>query len=309
MSFPNIGFVGIGLMGEAMTLRLRDLGYPVFVSNREPERLAAVAAAGATALASPAQVARQCDVVLMCVLDDAAVDFCTRGPQGIAQAEGGAGKLIIDFSTISPRTTRELAAYARQHAGMNWMDAPVSGGPQAARDGQLTIMAGGSAEDFERARPVLEALGSQVSLMGPAGAGQTAKIINQAIVGVGFVLMSEAALLAEASGIDAARLPACLKGGFADSVLLQKVYPRIHERRFDPPIGYARQLSKDMDAVQAFARDADCDLPMVQEAARLFARYVEGGAAIADSASIIRLYEMGQARNQDRQGGNEGEGA
>ncbi|KUE85989.1 2-hydroxy-3-oxopropionate reductase [Cupriavidus necator] len=309
MSFPNIGFVGIGLMGEAMTLRLRDLGYPVFVSNREPERLAAVAAAGATALASPAQVARQCDVVLMCVLDDAAVDFCTRGPQGIAQAEGGAGKLIIDFSTISPRTTRDLAAYARQHAGMNWMDAPVSGGPQAARDGQLTIMAGGSAEDFERARPVLEALGSQVSLMGPAGAGQTAKIINQAIVGVGFVLMSEAALLAEASGIDAARLPACLKGGFADSVLLQKVYPRIHERRFDPPIGYARQLSKDMDAVQAFARDADCDLPMVQEAARLFARYVEGGAAIADSASIIRLYEMGQARNQDRQGGNEGEGA
>ncbi|EON18760.1 2-hydroxy-3-oxopropionate reductase [Cupriavidus sp. GA3-3] len=296
-------------MGEAMTLRLRDLGYPVFVSNREPERLAAVAAAGATALASPAQVARQCDVVLMCVLDDAAVDFCTRGPQGIAQAEGGAGKLIIDFSTISPRTTRDLAAYARQHAGMNWMDAPVSGGPQAARDGQLTIMAGGSAEDFERARPVLEALGSQVSLMGPAGAGQTAKIINQAIVGVGFVLMSEAALLAEASGIDAARLPACLKGGFADSVLLQKVYPRIHERRFDPPIGYARQLSKDMDAVQAFARDADCDLPMVQEAARLFARYVEGGAAIADSASIIRLYEMGQARNQDRQGGNEGEGA
>jgi 3-hydroxyisobutyrate dehydrogenase len=306
MSLPDIGFIGTGLMGEAMTLRLRDLGYPVYVWNREPERLGAVLAAGATPLASPAQVARQCDVVLMCVLDDAAVDFCTRGPQGIAQAEEGEGKLVIDFSTISPRTTRELAVQVRQHAGMGWLDAPVSGGPQAARDGQLTIMAGGSVEDFERARPVLEVLGSQVTLMGPVGAGQTTKIINQAIVGAGFVLMSEAALLAEASGIDAAQLPACLKGGFADSVLLQKVYPRIHERQFDPPIGYARQLSKDMDAVQAFAREADCDLPMVREAARLFARYVEGGAAMADSASIIRLYEMGQA---GRQGNGEGEGA
>lgn len=308
-NLPSIGFIGIGLMGEAMTLRLRDLGYPVFVWNREPERMAAVAAAGATPLASPAEVARQCDVLLMCVLDDAAVDFCTRGPQGIAQAGTAAGKLVIDFSTIAPRTTRELAAHALQHAGMGWMDAPVSGGPQAARDGLLTIMAGGSAEDFERARPVLDALGSQVTLMGPVGAGQTAKIINQAIVGVGFVLMSEAALLAEASGIDAVRLPACLKGGFADSVLLRKVYPRIHERRFDPPIGYARQLAKDMDAVQAFAREADCDLPMVEQAARLFARYVEGGAAMADSASIIRLYETGQAQNQDRKSGNEGEGA
>lgn len=294
-NLPSIGFIGTGLMGEAMTLRLRGLGYPVFVWNREPERLGSVAAAGAVPVASPAQVARQCDVVLMCVLDAAAVDFCTRGAQGIAQPDAGAGKLIIDFSTISPRTTRDLAAHVLQHAGMHWMDAPVSGGPQAARDGQLTIMAGGSPEDFERARPVLEALGSQVTLMGPAGAGQTAKIINQAIVGVGFVLMSEAALLAEASGMDAAQLPACLKGGFADSTLLQKVYPRIHERRFDPPIGYARQLAKDMDAVQAFAREADCDLPVVQQATRLFARYVEAGAAMADSASVIRLYEMGLA--------------
>ena len=106
--------------------------------------------------------------------------------------------------------------------------------------------------------------------------------------------MSEAVLLAEASGIDAARLPDCLKGGFADSVLLQND-PRILERRFDPPIGYARQLAKDMSAVQAHAREADCALPLVEEAARLFSRYVEAGGALADSASLIRLYEMGRA--------------
>ncbi|WP_334159485.1 NAD(P)-dependent oxidoreductase [Achromobacter insolitus] len=295
MNFPSIGFIGIGLMGEAMTLRLRDLGYPVFVWNREPERLASVETAGAIALASPAEVARQSDVVLMCVLDDGAVDFCTRGPQGIVQAGGGEGKLVVDFSTIAPAATRTLAEHARRLAGMGWVDAPVSGGPQAARDGQLTIMAGASPENFEQARPVLQALGSQVTLMGPVGAGQTAKIINQAIVGAGFALMSEAVLLAEASGIDAARLPDCLKGGFADSVLLQKLYPRILERRFDPPIGYARQLAKDMSAVQAHAREAGCDLPMVEEAARLFSRYVEAGGALADSASLIRLYEMGRA--------------
>lgn len=294
MNLPSIGFIGIGLMGEAMTLRLRDLGYPVFVWNREPERLPAVEAAGAIALASPAEVARHGDVVLMCVLDDAAVDFCTRGPQGIVHA-GSEGKLIVDFSTIAPGTTRTLAEHALRRAGMRWVDAPVSGGPQAAREGQLTIMAGASPADFEQARPVLEALGGQVTLMGPVGAGQTAKIINQAIVGAGFVLMSEAVLLAEASGIDAARLPDCLKGGFADSVLLQKLYPRILERRFDPPIGYARQLAKDMAAVQAHAREADCALPLVEEAARLFSRYVEAGGALADSASIIRLYEMGRA--------------
>lgn len=307
MRLPLIGFIGIGLMGEAMTLRLLDLGYQVFVWNREPERLDKVAAAGAIPLASPAEVASKSDAVLMCVLDDEAVDSCTRGVMGIAQPDTGAGKLVIDFSTISPNTTRNLAAHVSGYAGMHWIDAPVSGGPQAARAGQLTIMAGGSPQDFDRARPVLDALSSQVTLMGSVGAGQTAKIINQAIVGAGFVLMSEAALLAEASGIDAARLPACLKGGFADSVLLQKVYPRIHERSFDPPIGYARQLAKDMAAVQAFASEANCDLPVVQEATRLFARYVETGASMADSASIIRLYEMGQASKDGNGPGQQGE--
>jgi 3-hydroxyisobutyrate dehydrogenase len=152
-------------------------------------------------------------------------------------------------------------------------------------------MTGGTTEDMARAAPVLDCLGSNVTHMGPLGAGQTAKVLNQAIVGVGFVLMSEVAMLAEASGINAAKLPACLAGGFADSVLLQKLYPRIHARAFDPPIGYARQLSKDLQAVHAFAQTSGCDLPLVQEAAAQYAAYVEKGGAMADSASIIVLYE------------------
>lgn len=298
MTLPHIGFIGIGLMGEAMTLRLRALGYGVTVWNREPSRLGAVIAAGAMPAATPAQVAQHSDIVMLCVLDDAAVAHCTQGPEGLVTQPASRARLVIDFSTISPDTTRTLAQFVAGQAGMQWLDAPVSGGPEAARNGQLTIMVGGRAQDFQQAQSVLDALGSQVTHMGPSGAGQTAKIINQAIVGAGFVLMSEAALLAEASGIDAAQLPACLQGGFADSTLLQKLYPRIHHRAFDPPIGYARQLSKDMDAVAAFASALQCELPLVQAAAQRFAQYVDSGAAMADSASIIRLYESEAAARQ-----------
>lgn len=298
MTLPHIGFIGIGLMGEAMTLRLRALGYEVTVWNREASRLGTVIAAGAIPAASPAQVAQSADIVMLCVLDDAAVAHCTQGPEGLATQPACRARLVIDFSTISPDTTRTLAQLVSAQADMQWLDAPVSGGPEAARNGQLTIMVGGRAQDFQQAQAVLDALGSQVTHMGPSGAGQTAKIINQAIVGAGFVLMSEAALLAEASGIDAARLPACLQGGFADSTLLQKVYPRIHARAFDPPIGYARQLSKDMDAVAAFANALQCELPLVKAAAQRFAQYVDAGAAMADSASIIRLYESEAAARQ-----------
>lgn len=291
-------------MGEAMTLRLRAQGYGVTVWNREPGRLAAVIAAGASPAATPAQVAERSDIVLLCVLDDAAVAQCTQGPDGLATRPACRARLVIDFSTISPETTRTLAALVSEQAGMQWLDAPVSGGPEAARSGQLTIMVGGRPQDFQQAREVLDALASQVTHMGPSGAGQTAKIINQAIVGAGFVLMSEAALLAEASGIDAAQLPICLQGGFADSTLLQKVYPRIHARAFDPPIGYARQLSKDMDAVAAFAQALECELPLVQAAARRFAQYVAAGAAMADSASIIRLYESEAAARRGAAAGD-----
>ncbi|MET1116833.1 MAG: NAD(P)-dependent oxidoreductase [Comamonas sp.] len=291
MTLPHIGFIGIGLMGEAMTLRLRAQGYGVTVWNRETDRLGAVIAAGAVPAATPAQVAQHSDIVVLCVLDDAAVTQCTQGPQGLATQPACRARLVIDCSTIAPDTTRALADFVLTQAGMQWLDAPVSGGPQAARDGELTIMVGGRAQDFAQARPVLDALGRQVTHMGPSGAGQTAKIINQAIVGAGFVLMSEAALLAEAAGMDAAQLPVCLQGGFADSTLLQKVYPRIQARAFDPPIGYARQLSKDMQAVTAFAQTLQCELPLVQAAARRFAQYVAAGGAMADSASIIRLYE------------------
>ena len=291
MQRPRLGFIGIGIMGEAMTRRLLDRGWQVTAWNLERERLDLVTPHGAVAAAAPADVIAASDIVLMCVLDGDAVRNCVFGPAGLATSREVRGKLVIDLSTIDPDATRDMAARASATAGLDWIDCPVSGGPTAAREGALTIMAGGEVAAFERGQRVLAELGANVTRMGPVGAGQTAKIVNQAIVGVGYVLMTEAAVLAEAAGIDAARLPECLAGGFADSELLRKLYPRIQRRDFDPPQAYARQLLKDMKAVGEYARAVGCDLPLVLQARDRFAQYVDSGHAMSDPASLVRLYE------------------
>jgi 3-hydroxyisobutyrate dehydrogenase len=287
----RIGFIGIGIMGEAMVRRLLDRGHgPVTVWNLEPERLDAVVPFGAVAAPSPAAVAAASDVVMLCVLHTEAVRSVVFGAEGIAAAPGLAGRLLLDLSTADPAATREMAARLRREASMGWVDAPVSGGPHAARAGTLTVMAGGEEEEVARASGILRDLAANITRMGPVGAGQTTKIINQAIVGTGFVLMAEALALAEAAGIDAAALPACLRGGFADSELLRRVYVQMQQRRFDPPAGYARQLLKDMKAVEAFARELGADLPLVEAAARRFGEFVAKGNEMVDSAAIMRLY-------------------
>jgi 3-hydroxyisobutyrate dehydrogenase len=287
---PRIGFIGIGLMGSPMVLRLLDQGWDVTVWNREPSRLEPVVAAGANAAASPRAIAEASDITLLCVLDTNAVSDCVFGPDGVAEAGGGAG-LLIDHSTIEPAATRTFAARLKAATGAGWIDAPVSGGPPLARTGTLTIMAGADPADWERGQPVLAALGGNVSRMGGIGAGQIAKAINQAIVGSGFVLMAEALRFAEQAGIDAASIPACLAGGFADSALLQRLYPQMQRRDFDPPQSFARQLLKDMNAVTAFAEALGLSLPMVQTARDRYARHVANGHGMEDSAAIIRLYE------------------
>jgi 3-hydroxyisobutyrate dehydrogenase len=287
---PRLGFVGLGLMGSAMTLRLLERDWRVTVWNLEPERSQPIVAAGAVSAASPCAVVKASDIVLVCVLHTAAVESVVFGTDGIAAAHGQ-GKLLVDHSTIDPAATRAMAARLRAGTGMGWIDAPVSGGPAAARDGTMTVMAGGDPVDIARIHPVMADLAANFTHMGPVGAGQTAKIVNQAIVGTGYVLMAEALALAEAAGIDAARLPQCLAGGHADSNLLRKIYPQMAARDFEPPRGYARQLLKDMKNVRDFARDAGCDLPVIEAAVERYAEYVERGNELADAASISRLYE------------------
>jgi 3-hydroxyisobutyrate dehydrogenase len=257
--------------------------------NREPERLKTVMPHGAVAARSPAQVAAASDFVLMCVLNTDAVEACVFGPNGIA-SQARKGQILVDLSTADPARTRAMAAWLKRETGMGWIDAPLSGGPAAARDGTMTVMAGGEVADIEVIRPLMKDMAGNFTYMGASGAGQTAKMINQAIVGTGFVLMAEAVALAEASGIDAAKIPACLAGGFADGGLLSRVYPQMQAREFEPPKSYARQLLKDMKAVKEFAHGYGLELPLANAAAAQFSAYVDAGGAMRDSASIVTLY-------------------
>jgi 3-hydroxyisobutyrate dehydrogenase len=289
---PRLGFLGIGFMGEAMVLRLLDKGWTVTAWNLTPDRYQRIAPAGARIAASPAEVAEASEIVLVCVLDGAAVENCCFGVDGKALATvPGEGKLVIDHSTINPDATRDVAARLRRRNGMRWIDAPVSGGPGAARDGTMTVMAGGDGADVAAIRPLMQDMAGHFTHVGPLGMGQTAKMLNQAIVGSGYVLMAEALALAKASGLDAAKLPACFAGGFADSTLLQKLFPRMCARDFEPPTSYARQLAKDLKNLRHFVEERHCTLPLIDAAVTQYTRYAAAGNELKDSASIALLYE------------------
>jgi 3-hydroxyisobutyrate dehydrogenase len=287
---PRLGFLGIGLMGEAMTRRLLDRGWTVTVWNQEPERLEKVVPYGAVAANDPASVAESSDIVLICVLHTEAVHRCVFEKDGIAVAKARP-RLVVDLSTADPEETRRMADRLRSETGIGWVDAPVSGGPGAARDGRMTVMAGGESEDVEAIRPIMDDLAANFTQMGPVGAGQTTKVINQAIVGVGYLMMAETVILAEAAGIDAEHLPDCLAGGAADSVLLQTVYRQMKARDFASPKAYARQLLKDLKAVAEFERRLGLSLPITEAAIERYQTYVAQGNEMQDSASVVRLYE------------------
>lgn len=290
---PRIGFIGLGIMGVPMVRRLLAQQYPVSVWNLEAERGELVTSHGASWCDGPAAVRFASDIVILCVLDGDAVEACCFGKGGIVEAASGAA-VLIDCSTIDPDRTHRIAARVKREARMRWVDAPISGGPQQASEGKLTIMAGGEAKDFDCVRPVLETLGSNVSLMGELGSGQATKVINQAIVGANYVLMAEALTLAKSAGIDAGALPKALAGGMADSMILQRIYTQMTTRDFDPPKAYARQLAKDLNALGAYHRKLGLSLPLVAAAIARYTAYVEAGNAMSDSAAISEFYAIEQ---------------
>ncbi|HET9735820.1 MAG TPA: NAD(P)-dependent oxidoreductase [Burkholderiales bacterium] len=266
---PRLGFIGLGLMGRPMTLRLLAAGYTVNVWNRSREKLAPLLEKGARAADSPAAVARAADIVLMCVTDQRAAESVLFGPDGIA-AGGAPGKLVVDFSSIAPASARAFAERLERECAMGLVDAPVSGGTVGAEQGTLAIMAGGKAEHVERARPVVAHLAQRFTRMGDAGAGQVTKLCNQVIVGCLFPVIAEAVRLAEAAGVDARMLPAALKGGFADSLPLQVFGARMAARQFEPPLGAVSIMLKDLENAAAVAKDKGVPLPMARTAAELY---------------------------------------
>jgi 3-hydroxyisobutyrate dehydrogenase-like beta-hydroxyacid dehydrogenase len=294
MNKPRIGYVGIGLMGLPMTLRLLERGYTVRVCDIVVARTDAARAAGATVVATPAEAVRGADIVLLNLPTTDAVAQVAFGDQGVASALRPP-QLIVDFSTIEVDKGREFAAKLREKTGCGWIDAPVSGGPPACAAGTLTVMAGGNAAEIERVRPLMADIATQFTPMGPSGAGLTAKMINQLIVGCSFAVLAETVALAEAAGIDAGRIPECLAGGYADSSMLQKVYPRIVKRDFAPQ-GYARQLLKDLEMLNGFAGTLKAPVPMAGQALSLYRMLVNLGYAELDTAAVFKLYERAGPR-------------
>lgn len=280
----RLGLIGLGIMGVPIARRLLGQGWRLTVWNREPERFEDVREAGAVWADSPAAVRAACDIVLICVLGEDAVEDICFGERGLAAAKGA--HIVIDLSTTAVETTRRAAA----ELDVAWLDSPISGGPAAAESGELTLMVGGAEELYDWVKAVLLDLGANVTLMGPLGAGQTTKVINQAIVGTNYVLMGEILAQVRAAGIDGTKLHECLKGGLADSEILQRIFPQIYAGDFDPPRGRARQLDKDLHAVRAFNEGLGLSLPVQDVAIDQYRHYVEDGNGEMDSASVCRIY-------------------
>ena len=285
---PRVGFIGTGLMGAPMVVRLLEAGYRVQVWNRTRDKLAPLLERGAAAAESPAALARASDIILMCVTDQRAAEEVLFGTSGVAEG-GSAGKLVVDFSSIAPESTRAFAARLERQCAMGLIDAPVSGGVAGAQQGKLVVMAGGKAEHLERAQPVLQVVAQRVTRMGESGAGQVTKLCNQVIVGCLFPVIAEAVRLAEAAGVDARMLPEALKGGFADSLPLQVFGPRMAQRDFANPSGTAYTLLKDLENAAAVARGVDVPLPMARMAAELYRLLLAQGRGAEEPSVFVEL--------------------
>lgn len=290
---PRIGFCGIGRMGEPMTRRLLAAGHEVAVWNRSSAKLDSLAAAGAVAKATPQALGESVDIALLCLGDGKAVEDVVFGAHGLAQAATPPA-CLIDHSTLSPALTRALAQRWTAATGGVWIDAPVSGGTDGAENGKLAIMAGGPADTIEAVTPVMRAYAARVTRMGEVGAGQTTKLANQAIVATTLAGLAEAFVLAKRSGIDTAALPSALQGGWADSVLLQTLWPRM----VTPPeqaTGTVRVLLKDLDAIAELAEASATVQRVLPEVRRLLQDAAQRGMGDWDLSQVFRI---GEAESQ-----------
>ncbi|EST14836.1 NAD binding domain of 6-phosphogluconate dehydrogenase family protein [Pseudomonas putida S610] len=290
-ALPSLGFAGVGLMGLPMCKRLLAAGYRLWVWNRSPEKCQALVAAGAQLAANPAELAQQVDMVLLCLADTAVVRDVVFGDHGVA-AGGRQGQLLVDFSSLEPGATRDMAAQLGALCGMTWLDAPVSGGTAGAQAGTLAIMVGGEATDLARARPVLEVLGQRVTHMGDVGAGQVTKACNQMIVACNALVIAEVIALAERSGVDAGLIAQALAGGFADSKPLQILAPQMAESRFAPIKWHVRTLLKDLDGAVKFSREQGAATPLTGLAAQLMRLHGSQGYLDQDPSTLVEQYRI-----------------
>lgn len=282
----RIGFIGLGTMGAPMARRLVEAGHDVTVHNRTREREEPLAALGAKRAASPRACAEGAELVVTMVSDTPDVQAVVLGEQGAALGMER-GSVLVDMSTIAPATTRRIAAALAEH-GVAMLDAPVSGGSEGAERGTLSIMVGGEAAALERARPALEVLGTTVTHVGPSGAGQVAKAVNQTIIAGTYAAVAEGMALALAAGIDVEAALRALGGGAAGSWVLENRARNMVEGSY--PLGFRTRLHrKDLGLALAAARELGVSLPVAAYVEQLETSLVKRGYGDEDVSNIARV--------------------
>ena len=282
----KIGFIGLGIMGRPMALNLKKAGHDILAPERKS--LTDEIRAEVTVLPDAAAVAKAAEAIILIVPDTPDVEAALFGPGGVV-AGLSAGKLVVDMSSISPTQTKVFAQKI-EALGCDWVDAPVSGGEVGARNAALTIMCGGSQKAFDRALPLFQAMGKNITRVGEAGAGQTCKVANQIIVALNIQAAAEALAFAAKAGADPARVREALMGGFANSRILEIHAERMIKRTFAP--GFRIKLhQKDLNIALQSAREMGMALPNTATVQQLFSACVAAGGADWDHSALVRATE------------------
>lgn len=284
----RVGFIGLGIMGRGMAHNLLKAGFDVRVWNRTAARMGDLVAAGAAAASSPADVAAHSDIIFICVSDTPDVEAVVLGADGV-RAGARPGSLVIDTSTISPQAEREIAARLAER-GVHLLDAPVSGGSEGAARGTLSVMVGGSAEQVARAMPYLQAVGKTITHVGEQGAGQMVKLVNQILVVVTMLGVSEALVFASAGGLDLERTLAAVSGGAAGSWMLANRGPQVLNGDWRP--GFTIDLQqKDLRLVHETAAALGVPLLATDMVAGLYRTLQAQGLGQEGNHALIKALE------------------
>lgn len=287
----KIALIGAGAMGGSIGTRLLKTGDHLSVFDLDPDKVGQLVALGAVAAKSAAAAAAMSDYVIISLNSAKIVQAAVFGPQGVAE-QAKPGTLIIDMSSIDPEATKDLAARAREK-NLRWVDSPLSGGAPKALSGELTLMAGGTPQDVEDARQILKNLAKNITHMGDVGAGQATKLINQVLCGLNFLAVAEATQLALDAGIDAIKIPQALKGGRADSAILQEYMPRYVEKDYRRT-GRIDNMVKDLNAVQDLARRTNTAMPLTSVCAEVHRLLTARGLGGEDQAMLMAFFAQTQ---------------
>ncbi|WP_373233105.1 2-hydroxy-3-oxopropionate reductase [Cohnella sp.] len=284
----NVGFIGIGIMGKPMSRNLLKEGFALTVADVNEAAVRELVQEGAKSASSPMEVARESDVIITMLPNNAIVRNVILGDNGIVHG-AKPGAIVVDMSSVSPIVSKEVAAALREH-GLHLLDAPVSGGEPKAIDGTLAIMVGGEEEIYKKAEPVLAAMGKDITLVGGNGCGSIAKLANQIIVNVNIAAMSEAFVLAAKSGIDVEKMYQAIRGGLAGSTVLDAKAPMVLERNFQPG-GRIDINMKDLTNVMEAAEKENVPLPLTSHVLEVFQALEREGKQGLDHSGIIQYYE------------------